>query len=107
ARLDWTDSALNVARAIRAFDPKPGAFTTHRGNEVRLFGARVVESREGEAGKVLEIDESGMLVGCGAGAVRVAYAHPAGKRRLAVLDWAQGRGIAPGDVFGTGLPRQP
>jgi methionyl-tRNA formyltransferase len=101
ARLNWTSDAHEIARRIRAFDPKPGAFTTHRGVECRLFGARAVESREGAPGVVLEIDESGMLVGSGSGSVRIAYAHPAGKRRLAVLDWMQGRGVQPGDLFGT------
>jgi methionyl-tRNA formyltransferase len=42
----------------------------------------------------------GLLVACGSGGVRVGYAQPAGKRRLAALDWAQGRGVAAGDVFG-------
>jgi methionyl-tRNA formyltransferase len=50
---------------------------------------------------VLSIGEMGALIACGEGAVRVAYAHPAGKRRLAMLDWKQGRGVAPGETFGT------
>src|SRR6185436_13593076 len=28
ARIDWTQSAASIACAVRAFDPKPGAFTT-------------------------------------------------------------------------------
>ncbi|HEX5829644.1 MAG TPA: methionyl-tRNA formyltransferase [Gemmatimonadaceae bacterium] len=100
ARVDWTGSANDVARAIRAYDPKPGAFTTLRGADVKLFGARAVPERGGDPGEVLEVDEAGMLVGCGTGAVRVAYVHPAGRRRLAALDWAQGRGVLVGDRLG-------
>lgn len=100
-RIDWTKPALDVARAIRAFDPVPGAFSTLRGIEVKLFGVRVAHDAKGDPGVVLEIGEMGMLVACGAGGVRIAYAHPAGRRRLASLDWAQGRGVAPGDVFGS------
>ena len=99
-RIDWSLDGLDVARRIRAYDPKPGAFTTREGREVKLFGARPTQDHQGDAGTVLAIDEMGMLVGCGTGAVRVAYVHPAGKRRLAALDWAQGRGIAVGDRFG-------
>jgi hypothetical protein len=33
--------------------------------------------------------------------VRIGYAHPAGRRRMAALDWMQGRGVKVGDVFGT------
>ena len=100
AQIDWTRPAEEVSRVIRAFDPVPGAFSTLRGTEVKLFGARLAQDSRGDPGVVLEIDEMGMLVGCGAGGVRIAYAHPAGRRRLASLDWAQGRGVAQGDVFG-------
>jgi methionyl-tRNA formyltransferase len=99
-RLDWGRPAEDVARAIRAYDPRPGACTQLDGADVKLFGVRVSRDHQGEPGTVLGIDESGMLVACGDGAVRVAYAQPAGKRRLAALDWKQGRGVREGDHFG-------
>ena len=101
ARVHWEDEAETICRTIRAYDPRPGAFTTLMGVEVKLFGPRLVRSAIGQPGEVLDIDESGMLVACRRGAVRIAYVHPAGKRRLAALDWAQGRGIRVGDQFGT------
>ena len=107
ARIDWSADTEEVCRAIRAYDPRPGAFTAREGVEVKMFGARPVRSASGAPGAVLDIDESGMLVGCGRGGVRVAYVHPAGKRRLAALDWAQGRGVAVGDQFGTREPLAP
>jgi methionyl-tRNA formyltransferase len=97
ARLDFTRSARRVARMIHGYDPKPGAWGVMRGGEVRLFGARVLPDRTGDPGEVLEIGEMGMIVACGDGAVAVEAVHPAGKRRLAALDWAQGRGVAQGD----------
>lgn len=99
ARIAWRSEASQVSRTIRAFDPRPGAWTTLRGGDVKLFGATIVQGADGDPGQVMNIDEHGMLVGCGRGAVRVGYAQPAGKRRLAALDWAQGRGIATGDTF--------
>ncbi len=99
ARIAWRSEAVQVGRTIRAFDPRPGAWTSLRGGDVKLFGASVVQGASGDPGQVINIDEHGMLVGCGSGAVRVGYAQPAGKRRLAALDWAQGRGIATGDTF--------
>ncbi len=99
ARLDFTQSATQVSREIRAYDPKPGAWAMVRGGEVRLFGARVITDRTGHPGEVLEVGEMGMIVACGEGAVAVEVVHPAGKRRIAALDWAQGRGIAVGDLW--------
>ena len=100
ALVNWTLGAQQVARVIRAYDPRPGAFTTQRGVEVKLSGVRLAMDGAGEPGLVLAVDEAGMLVACGTGAVRVAYVQPAGKRRLAALDWAQGRGVAAGDILG-------
>lgn len=99
ARLDFTASATVVARAIRAYDPKPGAWGTVRGSEVRLFGVRILPDRRGAPGEVLEIGEMGMVIACGSGGIAVENVHPAGKRRLASLDWAQGRGIVQGDAW--------
>jgi len=99
ARVDWSGDGAAVARVVRAYDPRPGAFTTLRGIEVKLYGARPAAGARGDPGEVLSVDESGMLVGCGRGGVRITYVHPAGRRRLAALDWAQGRGVSVGERF--------
>jgi methionyl-tRNA formyltransferase len=101
ARVSWDADAETICRVIRAYDPRPGAFTTLDDTDVKLFGPRLARSVTGRPGEVLDIDESGMLVACRGEAVRIAYVHPAGKRRLAALDWAQGRGVKVGDRFGT------
>ena len=97
ARLDFRGPAIEVARAIRAYDPKPGAWGVLRDTEVRCFGVRPITDRRGDAGEVLEIGEMGMIIACGSGAVAIETVHPAGKRRLAALDWHQGRGVQVGD----------
>ena len=102
ARVDWTESAHDVARHIRAYDPRPGGWSVLNGVEVKLFGARVApRGTSYGAGDVLSIDAAGVLVACGGGAVRIAWVQPAGKKRLAPVDWARGRGIAVGDKFDT------
>jgi methionyl-tRNA formyltransferase len=101
-RVDWARPAAEVARAVRAFDPKPGAVTTLRGAEVKLFEARLAPDTRRAPGKVVAVDEAGMVVACGDGAVRVGCVQPAGKRKLAPADWARGRGVAVGDRFGEG-----
>ena len=103
ARVDWTRPAVEVARTVRAYDPKPGAFTTLRGAEVKLFGARAVTDAPdtpAALGEVVTVGPDGLLVACGGGFVRVLEVQPAGKRRLSGADWARGRGVAPGDRFG-------
>jgi methionyl-tRNA formyltransferase len=103
AFVDWSRSAHEVGRHIRAYDPKPGAWSRVRDTEVKLFGARVApRSATHAAGDVIAIDAEGAIVACGGGAVRITAMQPAGKRRLAPIEWANGRGIAVGDRFDTG-----
>jgi methionyl-tRNA formyltransferase len=102
ARVDWTGTAYEVSRHIRAYDPKPGAWSLVNGAEAKLFGARVApRGLSHAAGDVLAVDDAGLLVACGSGAVRVLAIQPSGKRRLAPIEWARGRGIAAGDRFDT------
>ena len=106
ARIDWTRSAAEVARSIRAYDPKPGAWTTLGGAEVKLFGARgMAADRPSGAedvapGSVIAIDDSGAIIACGDGVVRITHAQPAGRRRLTMTELSRGRGIDVGHRFG-------
>jgi len=100
AHVDWAASAIDVARRIRAYDPRPGAWSAVHGTEVRLYGARAISERAGASGVVLEAGEPGLIIACGEGAVAIREVHPAGKRRMAALDWVQGRGVAVGDRWG-------
>jgi methionyl-tRNA formyltransferase len=100
-RIDWSAAALDVSRRIRAFDPRPGAFTTHRGGEIKLFGARYAPGiRSREPGTITEIGTAGMIVDCGEGAIRIAAVQPAGKKRMEPAEWLRGRGVVVGDVLG-------
>lgn len=100
AQVDWTGSAHDVSRHIRAYDPKTGARSIANGGEVKLFGARVAPRGTTHApGDVLAVDSAGLLVACGAGAVRILVVQPAGKARLTPEQWAHGRGIAVGNRF--------
>lgn len=110
ARLAFAASADIVCRVARAFDPRPGAFSTHRGDDVKLFGASIVgegsdaalddATRASVPGVVRAADANGLLVRCGTGAVQFAEVQPSGKARLQPEAWARGRGIAVGDCLG-------
>jgi len=104
ARIDWTRPAHDIGCAVRAYDPKPGAFTTLAGTEVKLFGARSATSGDSAAaapGTIVSIDGGGAVVACGGGVIRIVDAQPAGKRRLSIAEMARGRGVRGGDRFGS------
>jgi methionyl-tRNA formyltransferase len=102
ARVDWTLSADEVCRIVRAYDPKPGAYTSLNGVEVKLFGARRIDDPEeqaAEAGRVVGMRQ-GIIVQCGDGQVCIRDVQPAGKSRMRSSDWHRGRGITMGETFG-------
>lgn len=96
-RLHWARGATDVARQIRAFDPKPGAWCEARGAPLKLFGARVSPA-SGRPGEVLAAGEA-LVIACGEGAVEVADVQPAGKARMTAQAFVNGRRIAVGDVL--------
>ena len=100
ARVPWTADAREVSRVVRAYDPRPSAWTTVRGAEVKLFGVRVLpDPVDAPPGTVLAADAAGLRVACARGSVMIREVQPAGKRRMAVGEWGRGRGVAVGDVL--------
>lgn len=106
ALVDWNLTAGEVARAIRAYDPKPGAFTKINGADVKLFGPVVmsIDSIAGlpsipEPGDVVSV-ENGMTVMCADTLLRIQDVQPSGKTRMPSAQWARGRGVGVGDKFG-------
>ena len=98
-RINWSETALDVTRAIRAYDPTPGAFTQLRGKDVKLFGAKVVSGAKGKPGEILAAEPS-LIVACAQDAVAIAEVQPSGKGRMPGGAWIRGRAAAVGDVLG-------
>ena len=97
ARIRWDAGPDAVMRATLALDPKPGAWTTLNGQEIKLFHAHVGEGI-GTSGTVLRTDDR-FVVAAGAGAVVVEEVQPTGKSRMTAAEWIRGRGVAVGQQF--------
>ncbi|CAN5642059.1 methionyl-tRNA formyltransferase [soil metagenome] len=101
-RVDWSATAVDVDRHIRALDAIPGAWTLHDGQPLKLFRPEPEpdHAHDAEPGTVLHADATdaaeGIRVACGTGAVLVREVQPAGRRRMVTADWVRGRGIATG-----------
>ncbi len=102
-RVDWTRSAQQVVDHVRGMDPWPCAFTSRGDLVIRLYGARICAAEEGSAspaGTVISVDEDGLRVACGSGAVCIAELQPAGKRRMPAAAYASGRPFADRECLG-------
>lgn len=89
ARLDWSASAVDLDRRIRANNPAPIAWTEFGGQRCRILSARVVEDADLEPGALLP-QKRRLLVGTGEGTLELLSVQPAGKKPLAGADWGRG-----------------
>jgi methionyl-tRNA formyltransferase len=96
--LDWSRPAVELARAVRAFRPAPGARASLRGELIKVLRA-FVAARAGEPGKVLHSDVSGIVVACGEQSLALTELQRAGGRVLDAGAFLRGFPIAPGDEF--------
>ena len=90
AKIDWSRSADEIVRNVRAFNPAPGAFTSVAGERVKIWAARKVAS--GPRPGALALVGENLLAGCGNGeAISLDQIQPAGGRRMNGASWARGR----------------
>jgi methionyl-tRNA formyltransferase len=121
-RIDWHQPAQTILNRLRAFTPWPGAFTflpkvmegtaspvpsfaKSRGSNgtlsskmIKIWKAEVVE-KSGGAGEILVADKTGIVAGCGQGALRILELQREGGRRLTAAEFLAGLVLKPGDKF--------
>jgi methionyl-tRNA formyltransferase len=100
AQVDWSLPAHVVDRRVRGVTPAPGAWTTWRGDRLRLGPVEPLPTALGLAAGELSVGPSGVLVGTGRGSVRLGQVQPAGKKMLPAVDWARGARPADGERVG-------
>ena len=100
AQIRWEEPSEMVARQTRAFDPRPGAWTSLSGRETKLFGPKPADEWETDEvpGQVVETDPA-LVIATGDGALQFLDVQPAGKHRMAAREWLRGRGCKKGDRF--------
>jgi methionyl-tRNA formyltransferase len=101
AEICWALSAADICRAVRAYNPVPGAFTTLDAAPLKIWRALPLESDEPAAGVVLSATTDGIVVSAGKGAVRILELQKAGGKRLPVATFLSGTRLPAGTKFGT------
>lgn len=107
ARVDWTRPALAVDRLVRGCTPSPGAWTTFRGERVKLQPvvpvAPAEAPNEGQlAPGELHVSKKALFVGTGSGPVRLGTVQARGRKPMPAADWARGVRIEPRERFSDG-----
>jgi methionyl-tRNA formyltransferase len=100
ALIDWSRSAGEICRQIRAFNPAPGAATTLDGTTLKIWRAQPAAPAAGAAGTVVSAGARGIVVAAGSGAVNVTELQKAGGKRLVAAAFLAGQALLPGTHFG-------
>ncbi len=109
--IDWTQSAAQIERRIRAFAASPGSSAVLRGEVIKLCAAQVMSDGHYQnssasrsigvhEGTILLTNEHGVDVQCGQGSIlRITELQRAGGKRLHAADFLRGNALQVGDRF--------
>ncbi|GGV47188.1 methionyl-tRNA formyltransferase [Streptomyces griseoflavus] len=100
ARVDWNTPALRVDRVVRGCTPAPGAWTTFRGERLKIVQAAPVPDVTGLAPGQLSAGKNTVYVGTGSYAVELLWVQAQGKKPMRAADWARGVRIGAGESVG-------
>ncbi len=101
--VNWADSAAQIDRRIRAFNPFPAASTRMGDEIVKLWACEIdsnVWATDVREGQILAVSDAGVTVACGQGALRLTELQRPGGKRLKAADFLRGFALAPGMVLG-------
>lgn len=99
-RIDWSQPAASIANLVRGLSPRPSAFTTLEGKNLRVTRARPSPAPFRLEPGVLGVDGGRAWVGTGQGALELESAQLEGKRELSARDLINGRALRSGARLG-------
>lgn len=99
--IDWTKSATEIDRMIRAYDPWPGTFTSWNGKGLKILDAALVEIDSARAGVVSAEEDGRILVGTGSGSLELKRVQIEGRQAVEAADFLRGQPAFDGAVLGT------
>ncbi len=97
-KIDWQQDARKIHNQIRAFSPKPGAYTIvsiqGETKRMKILKSKVL-SRAGLPGSTISYDESEWIVACGNESIQILDLQLEGKKMMPFIDFKKGHNIPP------------
>jgi methionyl-tRNA formyltransferase len=97
ARIDWSMPAGAIRNRIRAFNPRPGAWTSLNGKRLKIWSAELADSPSAEPAGTLRAEGESLVAQTGGGKLRLLEVQPEGKSRMSAAEFVRG--------YGKDLPR--
>jgi methionyl-tRNA formyltransferase len=99
-RVDWSRSAEEIARQVRAFNPWPSAYSTLQGKLVKIHRAHVRPDSLSEPPATVVAIEDTICVATAAGTLAIEELQLEGRKRLCAADFARSGAVVVGVRFG-------
>lgn len=101
ARLDWSLSAEQLERCIRAFNPWPVSYFTVDEQPVKVWQASVLPHINKQPGEIVQADKYGIQIATADGVLNLLSLQPAGKKAMPAQDLLNSRRewFVPGTVL--------
>jgi methionyl-tRNA formyltransferase len=98
AEIDWRQSAEQLDRVVRTFNPNPGAYSYLQNKLLKIWKAKAVKGA-GKPGEIIAVDREAITVACGSGMLRIDVVQKSGGKKLSVANFLTGNHLQPGEIF--------
>ena len=98
--IDWNQSSEQIYRAIRAFHPWPGTFTTFNGKRLKILDAIVDDGDQKNLGPGKVQTDKSFRVGTGQGSISLSTIQIEGKLPTNASDFAANTLNLDGSILG-------
>ncbi len=102
AKINWSKTNQEIHNLIRGLNPKPYAWTTFRGKELKIIQTKIPEdsiSADLKNGEIIQYQKKHLLVGCSTGILEILRLQPETKKPMDSLTFLNGARLTQGESF--------
>lgn len=101
AHINWNDEPLRLHNLVRGLNPKPVAWTTFRGHNMKIWRTSIFrgDAPALKPGEVVKFQKKHLLAGTGGGAIEILEIQPENKKKMDGLSFINGYRLEPGESF--------
>ena len=93
-KIDWSKSAIEIERLVRAYNPWPGTYTQSDGKIIKIIAAKnnILKINDHKSGEVF-LNEGNLAVQCGQDAIVILKLQLEGKKIMTSAEFLRGHKI--------------
>jgi len=99
-RIDFSKSAEEIERFIRAMNSWPGAYCNYKDTLLKIWDSLPLSEKSAEpVGKIIDVTDDGIKISCGEGVILATVIQTPGKKGMNVSEFLRGNKIEKGVIL--------